>query len=155
MFKHVLIACMGNICRSPMAEYFLKERVPDIEVFSAGLNAVVGKAAEATAIKIMKEQGIDMTSHCAQQLNTFLLSRADLVLVMENSHIDIIHNEFPSSRGKVFLLGKWLDNKPIPDPYQSGEEAFRDSLKLIEKGIDNWQQKIWKGSNVKQRYSYN
>ena len=149
------MVCIGNICRSPMAEYLLKNTLPDLTVFSAGLDAVVGKTAEQTAMRLMKEKGVDMSAHCAQQLNSLLLSQADLVLVMEQAHINLIHNNYPSARGKVFLLGKWIDNKQIIDPYRRGDQAFQDSLQTIEASISGWQNKIWRTKNVKQRYVHN
>ncbi|HHL19038.1 MAG TPA: low molecular weight phosphotyrosine protein phosphatase [Thiothrix sp.] len=154
MFNNVLMVCVGNICRSPMAEYLLKDTLPELNVFSAGLSAVVGKTAEKTAMRLMQEKEIDMSDHCAQQLNTLLLSRADLVLVMEQAHLNTIHHNYPAARGKVFLLGKWINNKQIVDPYQKGEQAFQDSLHAIEASISGWQNKIWRTTRVKQRYAY-
>lgn len=139
MFKNILIVCVGNICRSPMAEYQLKKTLPHLNIFSAGIDAVVGKTAEKTAMRLMKEKNIDMSNHCAQQLNRLLVSRADIILVMEQSHINIIHNNYPSARGKVFLLGKWIKNKQIADPYKRNEQAFKTSLQLIEASVSGWQ----------------
>ena len=62
MFNTVLVVCAGNICRSPTAEYLLKEKLANhsIKVSSAGLTAIVGRSAEQTAAKIAMSNNIDM-----------------------------------------------------------------------------------------------
>jgi protein-tyrosine phosphatase len=60
VFKNILIVCVGNICRSPMAEYLLQKMTNkqsmDIKVTSAGLGALVGHSADEYAIEVMKEK---------------------------------------------------------------------------------------------------
>ncbi len=144
MFKNVMIVCVGNICRSPIAEVYLKHHQPQLNVFSSGINALVGKPADSKSIKLMNNQGIDLTNHCAQQINSLLISASDLILTMEQGHIDVIQSKFPESRGKVHLIGKWSDNQEIPDPYRKDKSAFVFASKLIEDGLDTWQNKLWK-----------
>ena len=62
---------------------------------------------------------------------------------MEKKHVDIIHSRFPESRGKVHLIGKWLNNQEVPDPYKQDKNAFASALKLIESGLEAWQNKLW------------
>ena len=61
--KNILVVCVGNICRSPMAEYFLKEAHPDLHIESAGLSAMVGHAADDKAIDCMNAKNIEMIKH--------------------------------------------------------------------------------------------
>jgi protein-tyrosine phosphatase len=72
MFNNILVVCAGNICRSPTAEYILKDKLDDklIEVASAGLTALVDKPAEATALEIARQNGVDLTPHLGQQLSS-------------------------------------------------------------------------------------
>jgi len=144
MFKNVMIVCVGNICRSPMAEVLLKHQQPQLNVFSSGIGALVGKPADPAAIELMSEKGIDLGTHCAQQINTVLVSASDLILTMEQKHINAIQSKFPESRGKVHLIGKWSDNQEVPDPYKKNKEAFISALSLIESGLEGWQKKLWK-----------
>ena len=73
MFNSVLIVCVGNVCRSPMAEVLLKHRLADqyknIQIASAGLGALVGHGADVTAQDLMKKMDINTSEHKAQQLN--------------------------------------------------------------------------------------
>ncbi len=137
------MVCIGNICRSPMAEVILQNNKPELKVFSSGLSALVGKPADISSIELMSDKNIDLTHHCAQQINSVLVSSADLILTMEKKHVDIIQSKFPESRGKVHLIGKWIDNKEVPDPYKKNRQAFIEAEEIIESGLAAWQQKIW------------
>lgn len=142
MFNNIMMVCVGNICRSPIAEAFLKHEQPELNVYSSGISALVGKGADPQSIKIMAEKGIDITQHRAQQINSVLVSAADLILVMEAKQMSAIHAKFPEARGKVHLLGKWNENQEVLDPFQKDEKAFYKAAQIIETGIKAWQEKI-------------
>jgi protein-tyrosine phosphatase len=147
MFNSVLIVCVGNICRSPMAEALLIDRLSEgkyanIDIASAGVGALVGYKADPMAKELMNDQGIEMSMHRARQLNTKLLNEYNLILVMEKGHINVVHNISPSSKGKVHLLGKWSDFE-ISDPYMQSRREFELALELIERGVDEWIEKIF------------
>lgn len=144
MFKNVMMVCVGNICRSPIAEVLLQHQQPQLKVFSSGIGALVGKPADPKSIELMEEKGIDLTKHSAQQISSVLVSASDLILTMEKRHIDAIQTKYPESRGKVHLIGKWNDNQEIPDPYKKDKAAFISAAQLIESGLDAWQKKLWK-----------
>ena len=145
MFKQVLVVCLGNICRSPMAEFLLRERLQQsdvphdgVQVASAGLAAMVGQPMESTAAQVMREHGVDGGSHRARQLTPTMLRDSDVVLVMEKSHVAEVRRMAPEFGGKVFLLGKWQKNTSIPDPYGQPREAFDHAYQLIERGVAGW-----------------
>lgn len=140
MFKRILMVCVGNICRSPTAEFLLRERLQhaDVQVASAGLSAMVGYSMEATAAQVMREHGVDGSSHRARQLTPAILHESDLVLVMEKSHVAAVGRMAPEASGKVFLLGKWQDDTRIPDPYGQQRPAFDHVYQLIERGVAGW-----------------
>ena len=96
-----MMVCIGNICRSPIAEVYLKHHQSQLKVFSSGLGALVGKPADPKSVDLMAAKKIDLTNHCAQQINSILVSSSDLILTMEQKHVDAIHAKFPESRGKV------------------------------------------------------
>jgi len=144
MFNSILIVCVGNICRSPMAEALLAARAPNgVSVTSAGIGALVDEPADAAALALMEERGMDISAHRAQQLTPAMAMEADLILVMETRHQQHIHNLVPATRGKVHLLGKW-DGFEVPDPYQKSAANFAQALELIEQGIDAWANRLWK-----------
>lgn len=141
MFNKILIVCVGNICRSPMAEYIFKQAMPNRTITSAGIGALVGHQADPMVIKLLQEKGIDATEHRARQLSEEMVTEADLILVMEGWQQKEIVKRYPYTRGKVLRLGQW-DDFDVPDPYQQAENIFRYSLELIENGLKTWQQKL-------------
>ncbi|WP_343124671.1 low molecular weight protein-tyrosine-phosphatase [Rhodanobacter sp. C05] len=140
VFKRILIVCIGNICRSPTAEYLLRQHlVPrDIQLGSAGLGALVGSRMDAAALHLLAEHGIDGTAHRARQLTPAMLREADLVLGMEKGHVDAMTRLAPETSGKIFLLDKWLLGRDIPDPYRQQREAFDHVYGMIRQGVDSW-----------------
>ncbi len=80
--KNILVICVGNICRSPMAEYFFKQSYPHLNIESAGISGLIGEGADAKAIQCMDALNIDMRPHIARKLNSDLIKKADLILVM-------------------------------------------------------------------------
>ena len=61
---------------------------------------------------------------------------------MEKGHINAVHNIAASSKGKVHLLGKWSDFE-IPDPYMQSRREFEVALELIDRGVDEWLEKVF------------
>ena len=140
MFKRILTVCIGNICRSPTAEYVLRQRLAPrgIEVASAGLHALSGAPMEATALQLLAEHGIDGTAHRARQLTAAMLREADLVLGAEKSHVDAMIRLAPEASGKIFLFDHWVSRRDIPDPYMQQRAAFEHVFGMLEQGADSW-----------------
>jgi protein-tyrosine phosphatase len=141
VFKRILIVCMGNICRSPTAEYLFRQRMEsrDIKFSSAGLGAPVGSPMDATALQLLAENGIDGTMHRAHQLTPSMLREADLVLGMEKNHLAAMIQLAPEVNGKVYLLDKWLHGSDIPDPYRQQRNAFEHVHEIITQGVSSWE----------------
>ncbi len=139
-FSHVLVVCVGNICRSPTAEYLLRNALSDnaVTVASAGLGALSGRGVDEQAARLLSERGIDCSAHRARQLDSNMLHEADVVLAMERGHIDAICAMAPEVRGKTFLLGKWLDDLEVPDPFRRSDDMFREVYAAIDKSVQGW-----------------
>ena len=140
----VLVVCVGNICRSPMAEALLRKALKgkeDIEVSSAGLGALVGHPAAEYSLELMDELGEDISEHQARQIHPDMVRDADLVLVMEAGHKRAIDDADPTARGKVHRLGEWQDTD-IDDPYRQPKAAFADALQEIQEGVASWVERI-------------
>lgn len=144
MFQNIMMVCVGNICRSPIAEVLLKHQQPQLNVFSSGISALVGKPADPLSVELMREKNINLEDHCAQQINSVLVSASDLILTMETKHINVIQSMFPEARGKVHLIGKWTNSQEVPDPYKKDKKAFTLAMNLIDSDLNAWQEKLWK-----------
>jgi len=142
MFERILVVCVGNICRSPSGEYLLKKSLPNKEVASAGVGALVGKPADKMASAVAEANGVSLEGHVAQQLTSDLCRDYDLILVMEKGHIEAVTNIAPEARGKTMLFGQWIGQQDIPDPYRQSKEAFDHAYGLIEQAADAWAKKL-------------
>jgi len=141
--NNILVVCEGNICRSPMGQGLLSAALPHMNVRSAGLNAMHGMPADETAVRLMQERGIDIAPHRASQITRQMCLEAELVLVMSTSQRKQLEDTYPVACGRVFRLGEF-SKRDIPDPYRQPEQAFRESLQLIEEGVREWLQRIQK-----------
>lgn len=143
MFNHILVLCIGNICRSPVAEAMLKANLPGKTVESAGLCALVGQGADPTATRLAEQAGLDLSAHEARQVGAEHLRQADLILVMSESQRAQVRSQDPTAAGKTMLLSHWLPDKPdIPDPYKKSQEAFEHVHGMIQSAVQAWLPKL-------------
>lgn len=139
----ILVVCEGNVCRSPMAEGIFAALAPWARVRSAGVRALIGMPADDTAIKLMRERGIDISAHRAAQILDSVCASADLILVMSRDQREWIGNMYPQVRGRVFRLGHFADFDVV-DPVGRPESVFRKSLDQISAGAQEWVARIEK-----------
>lgn len=138
----VLVVCVGNICRSPLGEHLLAQALPDLQVSSAGIAAVVGADMDPVARRVAMARGHQVPHHEARQLTQGICQAADLILVMESGHLAAVTQQFPFTRGRVFLLaGNSRDNQ-IPDPYRQSEALHAAAQAQIEAGCDHWVKRL-------------
>lgn len=140
MFNNVLIVCVGNICRSPVAEELFRHKFQGRRprFSSAGIGALVGNPMDATARQVLIDHGIEPGAHRARQVDKAMLHQADLILAMEQSHIQRLRQIAPEVHGKTFLIGKWQNDTQIPDPYRQARPAFEHVHALLEKSVNSW-----------------
>jgi protein-tyrosine phosphatase len=146
-FTDVLIVCRANVCRSPAAEMLFKawhvrmSGAASIAFHSAGISALDGRAMDPRMQRLLAERGVDIGTHRSRRLNQRIVRDADLVLVAELSQVREIEMLDPTSRGKVFALGKW-ENVDVADPYGCAEDAYGTSLALMERLVMGWLERI-------------
>lgn len=142
MFDSILVVCTGNICRSPIGERLLRKKLPGKKIDSAGTGALVDKPADKSAQAIATQNELSLDGHLGRQYNAAMGREYDLILVMERTHLEHIGRVSPEVRGKTMLLGHWMGQKDIPDPYRQGKEAFEFVYQLIEQSCQQWAEKL-------------
>ncbi len=145
MFSRILMVCMGNVCRSPMAQALLASRLaarPGIRVSSAGVAALVGRPADPTAQQLMRQRGLDISEHRARQLTAELAVAHDLVLAMDEDVKRRVEQLVPDALGRVHRIGRFGDFD-VPDPMGGARPEFERALSLIERGIEDFHRAFW------------
>jgi protein-tyrosine phosphatase len=142
----VLMVCLGNICRSPMADGLLRKKVAeqdlDVEVDSAGTGDWhVGKAPDDRMRETGKQFGVPIDHLRGRQFETADFQRFDRIYVMDkNNYKNVISlASSQEDRKKVELIlnvshpGKDLE---VPDPYFGGDEGFKNVFELLDAATD-------------------
>src|SRR3989338_1067271 len=138
----ILMVCLGNICRSPMADGWLRHRILEkglpIEVDSAGTsNYHVGKQPDSRMRKFAKESGVSIDNLSARQFVVADFDRFDRIFVMDKSNfnnvIRLARNEADKAKVTLYLNELFPgEDREVPDPYYGDEHDFRDVIELLD-----------------------
>lgn len=139
MRTKVLMVCLGNICRSPLAEGILKSILDKetIQVDSAGTASYhIGKKPDSRSISIAKKYGIDISQQRCRQFTAKDFDEYDLIYAMDRSNYENIvalaENENAIAKVNLLLHRSNVTNKEVPDPYYGGEDGFEEVFQLID-----------------------
>ncbi len=119
----ILVVCTGNICRSPVAEGFLRRELrarlgtEAPEVASSGTAGWEGSAASPDSVTAAAEHGVDISTHVARLLRTEQLREASVVIAMASEHSDAVAALVPEAAAKTFTLKelvRLLETLPAP-----------------------------------------
>ncbi len=143
----ILMVCLGNICRSPLAEgilrYKIKARGLDWEVDSAGTGSWhVGDSPDPRSIEVAQAHGIDIRQQRARQFRAADLANFDLILAMDSSNYQHICRQAasPAEAGKVHMILNFVEpdgNSNVPDPYYGGDDGFEHVFQLLDQACDS------------------
>jgi protein-tyrosine phosphatase len=136
----ILVVCLGNICRSPLAQGILQSKLPEDRFFvdSAGTAAFhIGKNPDYRSIQVAQQNGIDISTQNARQFEISDFDRFDYIFAMDQSNytdiISLARNKADISKVKLFLeANSTITDKNVPDPYYGDLSDFESVFNLIE-----------------------
>lgn len=138
------MVCLGNICRSPLAEGILKSKITSHKVFvdSAGTAAYhIGNQPDERSIVVAKKYRIDISKHRARKFSTTDFDNFDLIYAMdENNFHDILKlSRNDSDKQKVKLILNEIHpnkNNSVPDPYYGGNDGFENVFQMLNEACE-------------------
>ena len=144
----VLMVCLGNICRSPMAEGIFRQKALekgiDLHVDSCGTaNYHVGEHPHPPSVKTSGKHGVDISYLIGRQFSHYDFDKFDIILTMDQSNyqnvIALAQNQDGISKVKMILNYSYpKSNMNVPDPWYSEEQGYEDVFQLLDQAADDF-----------------
>jgi len=138
----ILIVCLGNICRSPLAEGILADKAKksglNVEVDSCGFERFHrGDPADRRSVAIAGEHGIDLTRHIARMFTVHDFDHYDRIYVMDQANYNDVMGVARDSADErkvdyIMNLVHPGENRPVPDPWYGGKEGFEKIFQMLD-----------------------
>jgi protein-tyrosine phosphatase len=142
----ILMVCLGNICRSPMAEGLMQAKIDkyklDAEVDSAGFEPYhSGDAPDFRAVRVMKQYGIDISRQRSRLFRVSDFEEFDSIYVMDSGNFNDVksmakNNTQMQKVDYILNISHPGTNKPVPDPYYGGEQGFEKTYHLLDSATE-------------------
>lgn len=143
----IMFVCLGNICRSPLAEIVFRKRIHDadlgdiFDVESSGTGHWhVGEQADNRMRRKAAEYGLSLESHRGQQLTAAHLAEFDHIFVMDKNNLhDVLYLDKLDDHGHKVRLFREVDPEPddyqVPDPYHGGARGFENVYQIVDRTV--------------------
>ena len=150
MSVKIVMVCLGNICRSPLAEGILASKLPKdkFTVDSAGTGSWhIGQSPDERSVAVAKKNGLDISNQKGRQFSSADFDTFDYIFVMDNSNYEnvIALAETKKQKEKVTLIMNELhpaQNKEVPDPYFGMHNGFDIVYNMLDEVCDSIAQKL-------------
>lgn len=139
----ILVVCLGNICRSPIAEGLFQREIDrkelPWEIDSAGTGSWhIGEAPDHRSIDICRKHDLDISHQRARQLRIEDFNQFDILIAMDDSNYrDLVNKSPDGTKGKIRRMMEFVDksqHSEVPDPYYDGR--FREVYEMLEHAVD-------------------
>ena len=141
----ILMVCLGNICRSPLAEGIMRHKIQkynlDWEVDSAGTSSWhVGSPPDSRSIEVARKNNIDITNQRGRQFTVDDFDKFDLILTMDASNFQNVKKlaTSPEQEKKIHLIMNFVHpnrNQVVPDPY-FGDYGFENVFEMLDEACE-------------------
>ncbi|MDA7558824.1 low molecular weight phosphotyrosine protein phosphatase [Flavobacteriaceae bacterium] len=146
----ILMVCLGNICRSPLAEGLLKSKLPPdhFVVDSAGTsNYHIGQLPDSRSIQIAKSHNINISNQRGRQFKIRDFDIYDFIYVMDNSNFQCLSGQARTNydKKKIKLILAEIENMPlrdVPDPYYGGADGFLRVFQMLDVACEKIAEKL-------------
>jgi len=143
MKTKVLMVCLGNICRSPLAEGILQSKVDSEDVFvdSAGTAGYhIGNPPDERSIAVARKYGLSIDNQRCRKFSKQDFSEFDLIFVMDRSNFSdvasLAENKEEAGKVKLLLSEVELGTREVPDPYYGGNDGFENVYQMIDSACE-------------------
>ena len=143
---NILMVCLGNICRSPLAEGIMKEKAKKynlkIKVDSAGTAAYhAGEYPDPRSMEVALKNGIDISDQRARKFRSDDFDRFDKIFAMDDSNYSdlVALAQTPEDKEKVEMILNKVhpgEDKSVPDPYYGGKDGFDKVFDMLDKACE-------------------
>ncbi|HBD26493.1 low molecular weight protein-tyrosine-phosphatase [Flavobacterium sp.] len=149
MASKILMVCLGNICRSPLAEGIMRSKLSeDFTVDSAGTGGWhAGQQPDKRSISTAKNRGLDITNQRARQFKKSDFDTFDHIFVMDNSNYKDVLALAPNEEAKLkvkLILNEIFPNEnvDVPDPYYGGQDGFENVFDMLDQACEEIARKL-------------
>lgn len=138
----VLFLCWGNVCRSPLAERYLRAAlgdrdVEDVTVRSAGLGKYEGRSSPSDAVSVADRYDVDLSDHRSERVDERLVEDSDVIFVMDYNNYHSCVTRYPEAADRTFFLRPFADGEvAISDPHGSDAGQFHEVYGTIVEAVD-------------------
>lgn len=137
MPRRILMVCLGNICRSPLAHGVMSDLLPEDIVDSAGTSSYhIGSPPDPRSVSIAKQHNIDITNQTARLFTASHFADFDHIYVMDRQNyrdvISLAQTQNDINKVELLCEAAGLGKLAVPDPYYGGVDGFKDVFDLVK-----------------------
>ncbi len=133
MQNHIIVVCFANYCRSPVAEFLLREQLPEnFLIESAGLNPMIGKGMDQRSLHYLHKKGIKTSLHNPKRITRDMIKRSSEVFALDLSILSQLNEKFPNLSYKFKLLNFQQPKSLLMDPFRMENDDYFVIMKKIE-----------------------